>query len=41
MGEKVEDGKIYEVFSYLLNNLIFIFFLKRGKGLSKYMRYEV
>jgi len=25
---KVEDGKIYELFSYLLNN-----FLKRGKGL--------
>ena len=30
---KVEDGKIYELFSYLLNNLIFSFFLKRGKGL--------
>ena len=24
---KVEDGKIYELFSYLLNNLIFSFFL--------------
>ena len=30
---KVEDGKIYELFSYLLNNLIFSFFLKRGEGL--------
>ena len=25
---KDEDGKIYELFSYLLNNLIFSFFLK-------------
>ena len=25
---KVEDGKVYELFSYLLNNLIFSFFLK-------------
>ena len=31
-GRIVEDGKIYELFSYLLNNLIFQFFLKRGKG---------
>ena len=30
---RVEDGKIYELFSYLLTNLIFSFFLKRGKGL--------
>ena len=29
---KVEDGKSYELFSYLLNNLIFCFFLKRGEG---------
>ena len=25
---EVEDGKIYELFSYLLNNVIFSFFLK-------------
>ena len=32
---KVEDGKIYELFSFLLNNNIINlqFFLKRGKGL--------
>ena len=29
--EKVEDGKIYELFSYLLNNLIFRFFLKEER----------
>ena len=28
---KVEDGKIYELFSYLLNNLIFSFFLKEER----------
>ena len=28
---KVEDGKIKELFSYLLNNLIFIFFLKKAR----------
>ena len=28
---KVEDGKTYELFSYLLNNLIFIFFLKEER----------
>ena len=28
---KVEDGKTYELFSYLLNNLIFSFFLKEEK----------
>ena len=27
---KVEDGKIYKLFSYLLNNLIFSFFLQKG-----------
>ena len=30
-GRKVEDGKIYELFSYLLNNLIFSFFLKEER----------
>ena len=29
---KVEDGKIYELFSYLLNNLIFSFFLKEDRN---------
>ena len=28
---KVEDGKTYELFSYLLNNLIFSFFLKEER----------
>ena len=28
---KVEDGKIYELFSYLLNNLIFSFFLNEER----------
>ena len=28
---KVEDGKIYELFSYLFNNLIFSFFLKEER----------
>ena len=28
---KVEDGKIYELFTYLLNNLIFRFFLKEER----------
>ena len=28
---EVEDGKIYELFSYLLNNLIFSVFLKEEK----------
>ena len=28
---EVEDGKIYELFSYLLNNLIFSFFLKEER----------
>ena len=28
---KVEDGKIYELFIYLLNNLIFSFFLKEER----------
>ena len=28
---KVEDGKMYELFSYLLNNLIFSFFLKEER----------
>ena len=28
---KVEDGKIYKLFSYLLNNLIFSFFLKKER----------
>ena len=28
---KVEDGKIYKLFSYLLNNLIFSFFLKEER----------
>ena len=28
---KVEDGKSYELFSYLLNNLIFSFFLKEER----------
>ena len=28
---KVEDGKIYELFSYVLNNLIFSFFLKEER----------
>ena len=28
---KVEDGKIYELFSYLLNNLILRFFLKEER----------
>ena len=28
---KVEDGKIHELFSYLLNNLIFSFFLKEER----------
>ena len=28
---KVEGGKIYELFSYLLNNLIFSFFLKEER----------
>ena len=28
---KVENGKIYELFSYLLNNLIFSFFLKEER----------
>ena len=29
--QKVEDGKIYELFSYLLNNLIFSFFLREER----------
>ena len=28
---KVEDGKIYEMFSYLFNNLMFSFFLKEER----------
>ena len=28
---KVEHGKIYELFSFLLNNLIFSFFLKEER----------
>ena len=30
---KVEDGKTYELFSYLLNNFNILFFLKRGERL--------
>ena len=29
--QKVEGGKIYELFSYVLNNLIFSFFLKEER----------
>ena len=41
---KVEDGKIYELFSYLLNNLIFSFFLikeERDRGLMTLLSSEL
>ena len=41
---KVEDGKIYELFSYLLNNLIFCFFLikeERDRGLMTLLSSEL
>ena len=41
---KVEEGKIYELFSYLLNNLIFSFFLikeERDRGLMTLLSSEL